>query len=138
MKFFKKKPKPDIMGFLCCEISMKRADLMIEHFHDESLRLLTYGVSTAIIFKNLKSKYSDEMIAKCATFSDKFFMKKYKNVSKETFDSMRNEIYEQIKKNQLLEYFIKKANVEDCVFVEEQFDEWMNLPLLLDDNIKSM
>lgn len=138
MKFFKKKPKPDVMGFICCELSMKRANLMIETFQDESLRVLTYCASTAIIFRNLKQKYSNEIIEKCSYFSDKFFMKKYKDVSEEALYLKRNEINDQIEKNQFVEYFMKSANIQDGLFVEEQYNDWMNLPFLLDDNIKSM
>ncbi len=139
MGIFKKKPKPDIMGYICYETSMNRAHFFTETFQDEHLELPFYLISTAIIFHNLKEKYSDAVIDECQYHCDRFYMKKHKDVSLDEMIRQREEITCTIENATYVEAFLKNKEIEDKNgLVSYNLNQWMEARLLLDDSIKSM
>ena len=139
MKLFKKKPKPDVMGFICCETSLNRCAFMIDQFHDDSLLYPTYLYSTAMIFKNLEKKYSMEVIVKTQQYCDRFFLKKHKAYTKDQLMTDRGQVMDSLMKDSYVEDYLSFAGIADeKSVVENNLKNWMQTSLLLDDSIKSM
>lgn len=138
MKFFQKKPKPDVMGFICCETSLNRCRYMMDTFKNEELCLITYLYSTAMIQKNLQVKYSDAIIEQTMKYTDKFFVKKYKKYKDEAFQMKRDQILP-VLENDFVASFLHDANICDQEqIVEKELHEWNETMLLISDDIKSM
>lgn len=139
MKFFKKKPKPDVMGFICCETSLNRAHYMAEHFHDDKLYYPSYLFSTAIIFYNLEKKYSEELIDKIENHCDRFFIKKNKTYSQDQILSDRSMVKRSLmKQSQIADFLEMSRFVDETGEIADILDDWMAADLLLNEDIKSM
>lgn len=139
MKFFKKKPKADVMGFICCETSLKRSYDMVNRFHDEKLFYLSYLYSTAMIFHDLEKKYSLELIAKIENYCDKFFLKKNKQFRSYEIKKDRSMVMDSIKNEKYIEDFLEKSELKDETGeIQNILDEWNSAGLFLNDDIKSM
>ncbi|WP_294562498.1 hypothetical protein [uncultured Traorella sp.] len=139
MKFFKKKPKPDVMGFICCETSLNRSHYIVDQYHDEKLYYPTYLYSTAMIFYNLEKKYSKELIEQIRRHCDRFFLKKNKAYSEEQILSDRNKVMHSVMNHQHIEDYLTLTGLKDeNGELADLLDEWMNANLLLSEDIKSM
>lgn len=136
---FKRKPKPDVMGFICCETTLNRASFLIESFQQDDLLLPVYLYSTAMMMRNLKKKYSDGIVSECEQHCDRFFLKKYQQFHNINLKERRKEIIGLLENDTYIQDFIEENHLSDeKQILENNFRQWKDVPLLLDDHIKSM
>lgn len=138
MLFFKKNPKPDVMGYICYLTTLKRCENLIQELNDQEIFYPSYLYSTSIIINNLKVKYSDKLIGKVENQIDKFLIKQYKEYANVDILQDRKRVMNSIKENRVVEDFLNEIKHHDEVgIVEITIHEWMNAQLLLDENIRN-
>lgn len=138
MKRLKKKPKADVMGFLCYKVSVARGESLQSRMKQDVL-YPCYLYSTALIFMNFKKKYSDGLIHEIEAYCDRFYLKKHKEIKKNDMLWKREQIISFLDKENDIEAFLSWSGIrDDEQLVHEALTLWKKVPFLLDEDIKSM
>lgn len=143
MSFFKRKPKPDVMGFICYETSHQRMQEIASLIGDSHLDVEVYAFSTGVIQNVLNVQYTQEIIESTMNFCDKFMFKKYKQYrnQKERIAHIRQQIQQvDLKEEQQIFDLVQKTcdiwQVEKKE-LHEMLSTWCSTQLLISSDIKS-